>query len=407
MISDDIDYYKRSRDYMKASEMPQRFNTPVVKGCPDDCGLCEDHEQHSCLSILEITDNCDLACPVCYAQSKKGRAHRSLKDINFMLDCIVENEGTPDVVQISGGEPTTHPQFFEVLEAARKRPIRHLMVNTNGVRLAEEEGFAEKLAEYMPGFELYLQFDSFSPKALKTLRGKDLRATREKALEKINKLNLSTTLVVTLAKGVNDHEIGEILDFATKQPAVRGVNFQPMQVAGRVEGTGIENSSLTLSEVRNRILEQSNLLQADDLIPVPCHPDALCMGYAIKMGEEIFPLTRYANPEELLKGSRNTIVFEKDTEVKKNLIKLFSTGCSPLESAGRIKDLLCCLPKVEAPGLSYDNIFRVLITKFMDANDFDVRSVKKSCIHIVHPDGRLIPFETMNLFYRDSIGGSE
>jgi uncharacterized radical SAM superfamily Fe-S cluster-containing enzyme len=208
LIADDVDYYRRSREiFIKTPEMPVVYNTPVKWGCPYDCGLCTDHEQHSCLSLIEINDFCNLQCPICYAESGPHRQqHRSLKLIEGMLDAVVGNEGEPDVVQISGGEPTLHPDFFTILDMAKARPIRHLMVNTNGTRIAKEEAFVERLAEYMPGFEVYLQFDSFEAEALLALRGADLRQVREQALEKLNKFGISTTLVVTLKKGLNDGE---------------------------------------------------------------------------------------------------------------------------------------------------------------------------------------------------------
>ena len=110
------------------------YNTPVKYGCPYDCGLCPDHEQHSCLTLVEICDACNLTCPICYAGSGQHRTEfRSLEQIEAMLDCVVRNEKEPDVVQISGGEPTLHPDFFRVLEMCKERPIRHLMVNTNGI----------------------------------------------------------------------------------------------------------------------------------------------------------------------------------------------------------------------------------------------------------------------------------
>jgi uncharacterized radical SAM superfamily Fe-S cluster-containing enzyme len=112
------------------------------------------------LTLIEISDACNLTCPICYAASAPGRKHRSLEEVIAMLDRVVANEKEPDVVQISGGEPTLHPDFFTILDQARARPIRHLMVNTNGIRIARDRAFAERLAEYMPGFELYLQFDS-------------------------------------------------------------------------------------------------------------------------------------------------------------------------------------------------------------------------------------------------------
>ncbi len=407
LVADDIEYYRRCREvFLKVPEMPQRYNTPVKWGCPYDCGLCTDHEQHSCLSLIEICDACNLACPICYAESGPHRPNfRPLEQVERMLDAVVKNEGEPDVVQISGGEPTIHPEFFAILDAARRRPIRHLMVNTNGIRISEDEEFARRLAEYSPAFEIYLQFDSLREAPLRALRGADLRRIRQRALERLNRLGISTTLVVTVEKGVNDDELGEIIEFALAQPCVRGVTFQPVQSAGRLEGFDPAKHRLTLTEVRRRILEQSPRFRPEDLIPVPCHPDALAMAYALKLGSEVVPLTGMIDPKILIEGGRNSIVYERDPAVREGLFKLFATNHSPESSAGTLKDLLCCLPSVDVPPeLSYANLFRILIVQFIDAHAFDVRSVKKSCIHFVHPDdGRLIPFDTYNLFYRDQL----
>ncbi len=407
LVADDVAYYRRCREvFLKPPEMPNRYNTPVHWGCPYDCGLCTDHEQHSCLTLIEVTDFCNLRCPICYAASGPERLqHRDLATIEKMLDAVVANERRPDVVQISGGEPTLHPEFFRILDAARARPIQHLMVNTNGLRIASDPAFAEQLARYMPGFELYLQFDSFEEGPLRELRGVDLRSVRKNALARLNDLEISTTLVVTVKRGSNDHELGKIIEYAVKQPCVRGVVFQPVQVAGRVEGFDAAHDRLTLTEVRRRILEQTKLFREEDIIPVPCHPDSLAMGYALKIGGEITPLTGLIDPELLINGGRNTIVFEADESLQKAVFKTFSTNHSPESASTTLRDLLCCLPKVDAPeGIGYQNVFRVLIMQFIDAHSFDVRSVKKTCVHIAHPDGkRLIPFDTYNLFYRDEL----
>lgn len=389
---------------MKQSEMPCTFNTPVQFGCPYDCGLCPDHEQHSCLSIVEITDRCNMKCPTCYASSgpNHGR-HRTLEEVKKMIDIVVKNEETPDVVQISGGEPTIHPDFFAILDYAKSQPIKHLMVNTNGIRIATEEGFAEKLKHYLPRFEIYLQFDSLRPNVLKNLRNTDATEIRKKALEKLNKLNISTTLVVVVKKGLNDDELGELTQFAIEQPCVRGITFQPVQFAGRNEASDPAKDRIPPTEVRQKIIQQQNIFTEKDLIPVPCNPDALIMAYGIKSHGKVSPLTRYIDPAKLLDASSNTIVFERDEKLKQKLTELFSTGNSPEGSAKTFESLLCCLPKIMAPkNLKYENVFRILVMHFQDAYDFDIRAIKKSCVHIVHKDGRIIPFETMNLFYRDN-----
>jgi uncharacterized radical SAM superfamily Fe-S cluster-containing enzyme len=405
LIADDAAYYRKSREvFIKPPELPQRFNTEQRWGCPYDCGLCPEHMQHSCLTLVEITDHCNLRCPICYAESGPHRpGFRDLATVERMLDAIVANEGEPDVVQISGGEPTLHPDFFAILDAARQRPIRHLMINTNGLRIAKEPDFAARLATYQPGFEVYLQFDSLRDEVHQELRGARLADIRLRALENLNAHDISTTLVVTVKKGLNDDELGGIVEFALTQPCVRGVTFQPIQAAGRLENYDPAINRLTLTEVRRRILEQTSVFQPDDLIPVPCNPDCLAMAYALKLDGATVPLTRFVAPETLVAKGRNTIVVERDEELRAHVFELFATNHSPQSQACSLSDLLCCLPQVRAPAdLSYRNVFRVLIMQFVDAMSFDLRAVKKSCVHIAQPDGTIVPFDTFNLFYRDA-----
>lgn len=404
LLADGADYYRRAREvFIKAPEMPQRFNTEMKYGCPYDCGLCPDHMQHSCLTLIEVTDFCNLKCPICYADSGPHRpGFRSLEVIEQMLDAVVANEGEPDVVQISGGEPTLHPQFFDILDAARQRPIKHLMINTNGLRIAKEPEFVEKLAEYMPGLEIYLQFDSLRNEVHQELRGANLADIRRQAIEHLNQHNLSTNLVVTVKKGLNDNELGDIIDFARQQACIRGVTFQPIQAAGRLEQFNPATDRLTLTEVRRRIAEQTDVFAAEDIIPVPCNPDCLAMAYGIKHGEQITPLTRHIPPQVLIDGGRNTIVVEQEQGLQEQVFALFSTALSPEQQADHLGDLLCCLPQVDMQnGLGYDNVFRIIIMQFLDAYSFDLRAVKKSCVHIAQTDGTIIPFDTYNLFYRD------
>ena len=404
LIADDAAYYRKSREvFIKPPELPRRFNTEQRWGCPYDCGLCPEHMQHSCLTLIEITDHCNLRCPICYAESGPHRpGFRDLATVERMLDAVVANEGEPDVVQISGGEPTLHPEFFAILDAAKRRPIKHLMINTNGLRIAREPEFAARLAAYQPGFEVYLQFDSLRDEVHQELRGARLADIRRRALENLNAHDISTTLVVTVKKGLNDHELGSIVEFALTQPCVRGVTFQPIQAAGRLENYDPARDRLTLSEVRRRILEQTSVFAPDDLIPVPCNPDCLAMAYALKLGADTVPLTRFIKPETLVAKGRNTIVVERDEQLRAHVFELFATNHSPESQACSLADLLCCLPQVQAPAdLSYRNVFRVLIMQFVDAMSFDLRAVKKSCVHIAQPDGTIIPFDTFNLFYRD------
>ena len=403
LISTDAAYWKRCKDYIKPGDRPLAFQTRTEDGCPYDCGLCPDHEQHSCLALIEITDHCNLTCPTCFAESSPLRTkHLPLATIERMLDALVASEGEPDLVQISGGEPTLHPDFFAILDAVRARPIRHVMINTNGLRIAREPDFAARLAQGKRGLEVYLQFDSLNRDALMDLRGADLRRVREEALGNLEKHGVSTTLVVTVKRGVNDDEIGSIVRHALEWRCVRGVTFQPVQDAGRNLGFDKTRDRMLLSEIRRRVITESGIFGGADMIPLPCNPETISIGYGLRNGRTVLPLTSLVPREELVALMPNTINFEKQPVLREKFIELFSLSSGACNAPERVAEFLCCLPKVEVPAsLSYENVFRVAIVQFMDRFNFCVGGVKRSCIHFVTPNGQIIPFDTYNLFYRD------
>lgn len=407
LISDDIGYWKSQRDWLKPGDRPLQVQTRTDRGCPYDCGLCSDHEQHSCLAIIEVNEACNLTCPVCFADSSvKREAHRPLFEIERMLETLIASEGEPDLVQFSGGEPTLHPQFFDILQAAKARPIRHLMINTNGLRIAREPGFAERLAEFMPGFEVYLQFDSLRREALMNLRGADLTRVRLEALEALERVGVSTTLVVTVKKGVNDGEIAEIVRFALQWRCVRGVTFQPIQDAGRNDGFDPKAHRIVLSEIRRRIAE-ADVFDLDDLIPLPCNPDQICIGYGLRDGERVQPITSLLPRELFVAAAPNTVTFEAYPELQKAVFDLLSLSTAQADTSDKLAGLLCCLPEAVVPEtIAYENTFRVVISHFLDRFNFDLGTVKRSCVHFVQPDGRIIPFDTFNTFYRAGAAGA-
>ena len=407
LIEEDSDYWLSIRHWLKPGDRPLFNASRTERGCPWDCGLCPDHEQHSCLAIVEINDACNLSCPVCFADSAVGRGgHRPLAEVEAMLDAVVRAEGEPDLVQLSGGEPTIHPLFWEIIAAARARPIRHLMINTNGVRIAQEDGFAERLAAIGPGFEVYLQFDSLDDEALLALRGARLGRIRRQALERLEAAGVSTTLVCAVRAGVNDDEAAAIVDHALQWRCVRGVVFQPVQDAGRNAGFDPATHRTTLSGLRRRIAA-GGVFEASDLVPLPCNPDQICIGYGIRSGATVVPVTRLMGREDIVAAAPNTISFERDPLLKKRVFELLSLSTVEGNGESRLASLFCCLPGIEAPAsLAYKDTFKVAIIQFLDKYNFDLGTVKRSCIHFATPDGRLIPFDTYNSFYRPGAAGA-
>lgn len=407
LVSDDLAYWKSQKDWLKPGDRPLAPQTTTEHGCPYDCGLCPDHEQHSCLAILEINEACNLSCPVCFADSSPKRTgQRSLPEIEAMLDTLVASEGEPDLVQISGGEPTIHPDFFAILDAVKRRPVRHMMINTNGLRIAREPDFVARLATYMPRFEVYLQFDSLKRDALRELRGADLSQVRRDALAALEAAGISTTLVVTVKRGVNDDEIADIINYALDWRCVRGVTIQPIQDAGRNENFDAKRDRIVLTEIRRRVAE-AGVFALDDMIPLPCNPDQICIGYGVRNGREVAPVTRMLPRDMFVAATPNTVTFEAFPELRATIFNLLSLSTAQGDTSDKLASFLCCLPEAKVPpALGYADTFRVVISQFLDRYNFDLGTVKRSCVHFVEPGGRIIPFDTFNTFYRQGAAGN-
>jgi uncharacterized radical SAM superfamily Fe-S cluster-containing enzyme len=408
LLSSDAAYYLSQSQYNKPGTLPRHFQMPVEKGCPLDCGLCTDHEQHTCLALVEITEACNLRCPTCFADSDVGRTS-PLDEVERMLDTVVENEGYADVVQFSGGEPTIHPQLIEILAMAKKKRIKAIMINTNGVRIARDEEFVRQLTAFKGSFEVYLQFDGFRHSTYESLRGLDLRAVKEQAIANLTKYEIPVNLTATIKRGVNEDEIGEIVKFGVAQKMVRGITFQPITNVGRYDNFNALDRT-TVPDVINAIAEQSDgMFCKSDFVPLPCHSDCISMTYAYVKGEKVMPLPRYIDVKAYLDVIANQINFRVDdmkSVVGEALMRLWSASM-PLSTVNALHDFSCCLPvapqalsQQEHAPILYENMFRIVIIAFMDAWNFDVRSAKKCCVHHVLPDGKIIPFCSYNTLHR-------
>ena len=406
LIADDLDYWRSQKLWLKPGDRPLHAQTRTEAGCPFDCGLCPDHEQHSCLAIVEINSACNLACPVCFADAEDMHGgHLPLATIEKMLDALVTSEGEPDLVQLSGGEPTLHPQFFEILDAVKRRPIRHVMINTNGIRIAQDPTFVERLASYAPRLEVYLQFDSLDDDALVNLRGARLTRVRQQALEALEQVGLSTTLVAVVKRGVNDHEIADIITHALQWKCVRGVTFQPVQDAGRNQGFDGKANRMLLTQIRREVA-RAGVFGLEDMIPLPCNPDQICIGYGLRDGANVTPITSLL-PRELILQGPNTISYEAYPALRDAVVNLLSLATTQCNTEEKLAGLLCCLPQALIPAeLSYANSFRVVILQFLDRYNFDLGTVKRSCVHFLTPQGQIIPFDTYNSFYRPGAEGA-
>ena len=194
---------------------------------------------------------------------------------------------------------------------------------------------------------------------------------------------------------------------ALKYKCVRGINFQPVQDAGRNEGFDPKTNRIVLSEIRRRIVEDSGVFADGDMIPLPCNPASISIGYGVRDGEKVIPLTSLVPREALLPAVPNAISFEKYPELRQRFVDLLSLSTADTNTAERLGSLLCCLPDVPMPeGSGYENVFRVTIVEFLDRFNFCLGNVKRSCVHFVTPEGAIIPFDTYNTFYRPGAAGN-
>src|SRR5712691_8682938 len=288
LIYADAEAYTTVGKYNKPGTIPLAHGSEIHDGCPYDCGLCPDHQQHTCLGIIEVNSVCNMDCPLCFSEARPG-FNLTIEEVEAMLDDFVRTEGTPEVVQFSGGEPTIHPQIIDFVKAAKARGIRFVMINTNGKRIARDDRFVEQLAEVKPAF--YFQFDGFERATSLRLRGEaDIVEERIRALDRLAAAGLHVTLVPAIERGVNDHELGRIVDFAVSHPAVRGINFQPAFHSGRHPGHD-PMQRMTIPDILRGVEEQTaGRFVVSDFIPVPCcFPTCNAVTYAFVVGDRVTP----------------------------------------------------------------------------------------------------------------------
>ncbi len=405
ILEEDAEYYTKRKIYDKPGN---KFATQTLvnKGCPFDCGLCPEHEQHTCVALIDITTDCNLQCPVCYANSGESN-YLPFEQFSKMLDFYVESEaGKSDILQISGGEPTLHPDIIKFIETARTKNIGYVMLNTNGIRIAEDLEFVKSLSRFKGGFEVYLQFDGFEDSVHTYFRGKPLGAIKQKALENLNTYQIPVTLVTTIERGINDHSIGKIIDLGLSTRCIRGISFQPIAYFGRLPESNKGNRH-TITSIIKKIEEQtSSMIRKSDFIPLPCNADRVAITYFYKDKNNSFiPLTRNIDVSKYLPFIKNTFKFDPDDFLKELSQDVFSKDCC--STIGLFKEMAKYIPfnylfKSEEEKINYvnDNTFRISITSFVDSYNFDIKSIQKECVHFITPDLKKIPFSSYNLFHR-------
>ncbi len=411
LLEENLEYFLKKKQYDKPGT-PMKVHTKVQKGCPYDCGTCPQHDQHACIGLIEITGKCDLSCPLCYADAGQAGdgSSLSLEKIGEMMDFLQDSEyGQAEILQISGGEPTLHPDVIEIIRMAKSKKIKYVMLNTNGIRIAEDESFAKSLEQFAleGGFEVYLQFDGFKAATYEKLRGANILNLKKKAIENLSKYKIPITLVTTVASGINDDEVGEIFSYAVNTPYIRGINYQPAAWFGRL-APALSSERVTLSGVMERLQKQTKgMVRLEDFIPLPCNVERVGITYLYRTpGGGFVPVTRDARIKEYLHLINNTFVFTIEDALKNagKSIKDINTTCDCLKF---LKDFKHIVPfnfflksKEQKKEYIDENTFRISISSFLDAYNFDAKSMQKECVHVITPDLRKIPFSSYNILHR-------
>lgn len=383
--------------YRELCQTTRKITQPLARsgkaerGCPNDCGLCSEHDQHTCLAILEITSRCDLGCPVCLADSHPHGTDLRLDQVEHALCRLATYEGGLTPLQLSGGEPTQHPELLAIVELVRSLGGDRIELDSNGLALAQDPGLAEALREAgLSG--VYLQMDTLDPVSSHLIRGRDLVPTKLVAITNCLQAGLEVVLSVTVLPGVNDQELWSLVRFGLER-RLTGVNFQALAISGRFPpGSNHSRERMTCGHFRREMAIQSGgKLLENDLPPIPC-PDPRCglLAYALVVGgEELRPLTRTFEGRQLV----DCLADLKDwPQTIRHLERQGALG-SRCSCGGPDSSQLALLP----PGADY---FAIGFHCMMDAYSLDLARARRCCVHLLRPDGGLVPFCVYNTLHR-------
>jgi uncharacterized radical SAM superfamily Fe-S cluster-containing enzyme len=355
----------------------------------EDASECE--TLSTCLALIEIVNSCNLACPTCYADSPHSTRVDAvpLNDLQRRIQGVIDRKGRIEILQLSGGEPTLHPQFFELLTWCHANPgLDYVLLNTNGVRIATDDAFADQLGKtFRYGkFQLYLQFDGPQLTAQHALRGADLRKVREKTIERCGQLGIPVTLAMTVTPENLPH-LWDSIEYGLRWPHVRGISFQPMFTSGRNEviklsgyqvagGECSASARLNTADIILGAVEQSGgVLKFEDFTPLPCgDPNCATIGYLLRTPAGLRSISDFVDFSQVQGFLRDKVRYSLDD--------LAQCGCES-QPLGRL------LHDFE---LNEQSTFRLFIKPFMDVWTWDEDRIDRCCTHVIRPDGTLDSF---------------
>lgn len=399
-------------DMLKISKpalYPLEFFSEKFDGCGASCGLCPEHQQHTCLPIIEITDYCNMSCPVCLAANSDSR-HMPVEKFKKIIDNLLKAEGSFDLINLSGGEPTLHPELLEIVETASRPEILNVSISTNGRAFLRDKDLLAKLVDR--NVFISLQFDGFHDDAYLELRGEKLLEEKLEILELLERASARVSLVMTVMNGVNHKEIGKVLPYFLEKDFIKSLMFQPIVFANPGLEYDIEKV-ITIPDIAAEIAAGSGgIIREEDIINLPCsHPACFALTYLLKLGNdanregEYIPIPRLVEVDQYLDTIKNRTMPGLESEsygkIKDNIYSLWSSsGIQP--QSGKIlnslKNIMCEIGQCgqgQREQVLFDimekNVKSIFIHHFMDAYNFDLARAMKCCNQYPISEKSLIP----------------
>lgn len=449
-LSSDVELYKKMEEWT-FGDLPGLSNPSNEKGdanqCPEDCGMCSLHTSQTALANVDLTNRCNLTCPVCFANANAaGYLYEPTVDqIKVMLQALRDERPIDTrVVQFSGGEPTIHPNFIEIVALAKKMGFTHLQAATNGIMFASSLEFAQR-AKDAGMSTLYLQFDGVSDDVYMKTRGEALYAKKLQCIENCRKVGIKIVFVPTIVKGLNDHQLGDILQVAIDNvDTVSGISFQPVAFTGRIAKKELEAKRFTLADLAHELSRQTGLFDTyGDWFPLPAVVPFSRLISAVQGGKPVPTISSHAHCSLgtymfVNEQSRKAVPVTQFVDIPamlqdvEELSRKKWTGLAKLYNGSKAwMSLKKHFKADKAPeGLTFEKFlntiqgmtnkelgrngmdgtftYRTLLVAgmhFQDNYNYDVERVKRCVIHYAAPNGKLYPFCTYNSgpTYREQI----
>jgi uncharacterized radical SAM superfamily Fe-S cluster-containing enzyme len=416
-VASSVEWYLDALSFVAPNKPPKRISTKVSdQGCPHDCGACPSHQQKVYLPVVPITSACNLDCPICYTINKNDHAHVMTTDeMQTIIRHLAEDHDELDIINFTGGEPTLHPQLIDFLQMCRDAGIRRLTISTNGLKL-KDEAYVRKLAAL--DARIVLSLDTFRPETDKILLGANTVKHKLAALDLLEKYDVATTLLPAVAAGVNDDEVGRLLELVLAKPHIRSLELHTLTFTGQ-GGVGFQRTArITIPDLHRRIEEATDRrITWKDFVPSPlAHPHCYSICYVLCLdGGGYVPFAQLlsrATLFELLEDSLYIEPREKLETVFRDLIdRLWSDPDTIADSAAVLQTLKRLLNEMFPPGRALTILERqriaertvkaIYIHSHMDEENFDVARVMKCPVGVPQQDGGNIPTCSYNVLYRE------